>query len=445
MLVYHLASSRARLVTGVVGSMLFYAWGDPRHVPLVLGLTLGTYGLARGIDHWRGRRASPILLWTGILVNVALLIAYKQLSASGYPLGLSYLTFQAIAYLIEVHRERVPNDRSLLPFSFYLLLFPKIPAGPIARYGQIRAQIASLRSDPIDVAEGLRRFIRGLAKKALLADTLGRLVDPIFLLPSPIIPTAWAWLVLVSYALQVYFDFSGYSDMAIGLGRMLGVTLPENFNFPYMSRSVADFWRRWHISLSSWFRDFVFYPLERRRLKWIGQPLNFLIVFLLVGLWHGQTRNFAIWGLIHGLALAFESTAIGRKSVELAAPIGRIYAVSVILVGWVFFRSPTPDFAFDFLRRLAGDLGGLKPLPFQMTSPLPIIEPTIVMALLAGLVLSLPVGKWLQSLLREPPGDQPAVRAALRLAYDVGMLALLLASIAATASSAFAPGIYARF
>ena len=276
-------------------------------------------------------------------------------------------------------------------------------------------------------------------------DTLGRLVDPIFLLPSPIIPTAWAWLVLVSYALQVYFDFSGYSDMAIGLGRMLGVTLPENFNFPYMSRSVADFWRRWHISLSSWFRDFVFYPLERRRLKWIGQPLNFLIVFLLVGLWHGQTRNFAIWGLIHGLALAFESTAIGRKSVELAAPIGRIYALSVILVGWVFFRSPTPDFAFDFLRRLAGDLGGLKPLPFQMTSPLPIIEPTIVMALLAGLVLSLPVGKWLQSLLREPPGDQPAVRAALRLAYDVGMLALLLASIAATASSAFAPGIYARF
>lgn len=445
MLVYHIGQYRARLILGILGSLVFYAWGNLAHLPLVLGLTLVTYGLARGMDRWRAKPASGLLLWVGIILNVGLLIAYKQLPGQSYPLGLSYLTFQAIAYLIEVHGRRLPDDGNLLTFSSYLLLFPKIPAGPIARYSQMQAQLASLRPDANDVADGLRRFIRGLAKKALLADTLGRLVQPIFLLPSPTIHPAWAWLVLLSYALQLYFDFSGYTDMAIGLGRTLGVTFPENFDYPYLSRSVADFWRRWHISLSSWFRDFVFYPLERRRLKWIGQPLNFLIVFLLVGLWHGQTANFIIWGLLHGLAMAFGSTSLGRRFTALPAPVGNTYALGVILVGWVFFRSPTPGFALDFVRRLLGDLSGLKPVPFELTSPLPFLEPTIVIALLVGLVVALPVGRWLKRLLPEPASDRPIVQAVLRLATDVASFGLLFASIAAITASSFAPGIYTKF
>ena len=228
-------------------------------------------------------------------------------------MGLSYVTFQAIAYLIEVRRGRVKQETDLLRFSFYLLLFPKIPVGPIVRYSQVTEQIDILHADPTEMADGLRRFIRGLAKKVLIADTLARVVNPVFALASPVVSPSIAWLVLISYALQLYFDFSGYTDMAIGLGRMMGLTFLENFDFPYLSRSIGDFWRRWHISLASWFRDFVFYPLERRRIKWIGQPVNILVVFLLVGLWHGLARNFMIWGLIHGLALVFESTSSAGK------------------------------------------------------------------------------------------------------------------------------------
>ena len=445
MLGYHLAGQRPRLVFGVLGSLLFYAWGDWLYIPLMIALTLAACGLGFGIDHWRGKLLGLVFLWGGAFAIVGLLLAYKLLPGVQYPLGLSYVTFQAIAYLLEVHKQRVDADPDLLRFAFYLLLFPKIPVGPIARYSQVRPQLSELRAAPIDIADGLRRFIRGFAKKALIADTLARVVNPIFSLGAPTIAPAFAWLVLVSYALQIFFDFSGYTDMAIGLGRMLGLTLPENFDFPYLSKSIADFWRRWHISLASWFRDFVFYPLERRRLKWIGQPLNVLVVFLLVGLWHGLTGNFVIWGLIQGVALVFESTLVGRKVTSLAAPIRNLYALSVILIGWVFFRSPTVGFALGFIRRLAGDVQGLPPLPFDLTSPLPFIEPTFVMALVAGLLLCFPVGRWLQGAFRRVAGEHGLALQAGGLLQDCGSAALLIAAIAATASSAFTPGIYARF
>ena len=233
--------------------------------------------------------------------------------------------------------------------------------------------------------------------------------------------------------------------MAIGLGRMMGFRFLENFNFPYISKSIGDFWRRWHISLSNWFRDFVFYPLERRRLKWIGQPLNILIVFALTGLWHGLTRNFLIWGLIHGMALIFESTALGKKLRTAWAPVQHIYALGVILVGWVFFRSPSPDFAFDFLRRLVGNTSGLSPLPFEVTSPLPFIEPTFLLAFAAGILLALPVGNWFQNKTDAVSNDKPVVKFFFQLMYDLGLVFLFLAAVASTASAAFQPGIYGTF
>jgi alginate O-acetyltransferase complex protein AlgI len=444
-LIYHTASHRARLAFGIVGSLLFYSWGDLVYVPLMVGLTLVAYGLGRGIELWRGRPLALIVLWVGAFLNIGVVIAFKLLSGVQYPLGLSYVTFQVVAYLIEIYKQRVDSDHDLLRFSFYLLIFPKIPVGPIARYSQVRSQLDGLTGGPTEIADGLRRFIRGLAKKALIADTLARVVDPVFALNAPIIAPSLAWLVLVSYALQLYFDFSGYTDMAIGLGHMLGLSFPENFIFPYLSKSIADFWRRWHISLASWFRDFVFYPLERRRIKWIGQPLNILILFLLVGLWHGLTRNFVIWGLIHGLAVVFESTFVGRKVVSLPAPLRNIYALSVVLLGWVFFRSPTPAFALDFLRRLVGDARGLSVLPFDVTNPLPFIEPTFVMALIAGVIFSLPIGHWLQASFDGLSQGSVALRIGGRVAYDCVMIFLLLASIAAIASSTFMPGIYGRF
>ncbi len=445
MLAYHLAGYKTKLILGVLASIVFYAWGDLIYVPVMAGLVLATYLLALGIGHWRGRRVSLALLWLGVIVNVGLIIGFKISAGLNYPLGLSYVTFQALAYLFEVRKGLIENERDLLRFSFYLLLFPKLPVGPIVRYSDVRKQIYELRTDPLETANGLRRFIRGLAKKALIADTLARVVDPIFKLQSPIIPPHLAWLVLISYSLQLFFDFSGYTDMAIGLGQMMGLKFVENFNFPYLARSISDFWRRWHMSLSSWFRDFVFYPLERRRLKWIGQPLNILIVFLLLGLWHGLTRNFVIWGLIQGLALVFENTSPGKFVTGLRSPIRNLYALSVILFGWVFFRAPTPDFALDFLRRLVGDTSGLKVLPFNLTSPLPFIEPTFIMALIAGLLLSFPVGQWLEGVFQKYIGERLVARISAQALYDFGMILLWIASIAATASSSFLPSIYGKF
>jgi alginate O-acetyltransferase complex protein AlgI len=438
---YYFAPQRIKLVLGILGSLLFYAWGNLTYVPLMIGLTLLAYLLGRGINHWRGSRPAFLLLWFGILVNVALLVGFKLWTGVKYPLGLSYVTFQVIAYLVEVYGRESEYEKDLLAFSFYLLLFPKIPVGPITRYRQLREQIKNIQVAPEDLAEGIRRFIRGFAKKALIADTLAKVVTPIFNLTSPVILPHLAWLIIVSYALQLYFDFSGYTDMAIGVGRMLGLHFIENFNFPYLSKNIGDFWRRWHISLSNWFRDYVFYPLERRRLKWFGQQINILIVFALTGLWHGLTRNFLIWGLIHGLALIFESTTLGRKLRTAWAPIQHIYALGVILVGWVFFRSPSPDFALDFLRRLVGDMTGYKILPFGLTSPLPIIEPTFLLALAAGILLSFPVGGWLQKRAETIlPAQLPR-----QILYDLWLVFLLLASIAATANAAFQPGIYGTF
>ncbi len=444
-IIYTLVPRQLKRIVGIAGSLLFYAWGNLNYVLLLLSLNLFAYLLAGAINHWRGKPLSRILLWVGILLNVALLVGFKLWTGIKYPLGLSYVTFQVIAYLVDVYSKASEYESDVIAFSFYLLLFPKIPVGPITRYRQLREQIQNIKAEPQDIADGLRRFIRGFAKKALIADTLARVVTPIFKLDSPVILPYLAWLVLIAYALQLYFDFSGYTDMAIGVGRMMGFRFIDNFNFPYLSTSIGDFWRRWHISLSSWFRDYVFYPLERRRLKWIGQPLNILIVFALTGLWHGLTRNFLIWGLIHGLALIFESTALGKKLRTGWAPLQHIYALGVILAGWVFFRSPTPDFALDFLRRLAGDMRGVQVLPFGLTSPLPIIEPTFVMALAAGLLFSFPIGGWLQKQAARFALDRLAVQIPFQVLYDLWLAFLLLASIASTANAAFQPGIYGAF
>jgi len=443
--VYYFAGKRLKPVVGIIGSLLFYAWGDFRFVPLMIGLVIFAYLNALGIKRWIDQRISLFLLWVGILLNITLLIGFKLWAGIGYPLGLSYITFQVIAYFFEVYSEKVESERSLIDFSFYLLLFPKIPVGPITRYSQLQSQIKYIQIAPLDVADGLRRFIVGFAKKVLIADTLAKVVTPIFNLSSPTISPSTAWLVIISYSLQLYFDFSGYTDMAIGMGRMMGFHFIENFDFPYLSKNIGEFWRRWHISLSNWFRDFVFYPLERRRLKWTGQHFNILLVFILTGLWHGVTGNFIVWGLIHGLAIVFETTFLRRFFRALWRPLQHIYTLGVILVGWVFFRSPTLHFALVFLRCLAGDARGSKTFPFGMTSPLPFIEPTFVIALLMGVLFSFPVSRWLNVIVMKIPDNKFVLKAALRVSGDLVLIFILIISIAAGTSSIFTPGIYGTF
>lgn len=440
-LLYSLPFKRLKLGLGIAGSLVFYAWGNSQYLILIIGLILFAYITGRLQDWQRGKRSAPFILWSGIFLVIALLVGFKLRTDAAYPLGLSYVTFQVIAYFVDAQKSRENCENDFLKFSFYLLLFPKLLVGPIVPYRQIKPQLDELRSDPQVMADGLRRFLMGFAKKVLIADTLGTVVAPIFDLQSPVVTPGIAWLVIISYSLQLYYDFSGYTDMAIGLGNMMGVRFMENFNAPYLSKNISDFWRRWHISLSTWFREIVFYPLERRRFKLYGQQINIMVVFVLTGLWHGLTRNFLMWGLLHGAVLVFESTSLGRKLRNLWLPLQHVYALSVIIAGWVLFRSPTPDFAFDYFRRLAGDMRGIQILPFEMTSPLPFIEPTFLIALVIGALLCLPWSDWLHQSFPKLYEDHIV----LRVVSDMGLVFIFLAALASAASASYRPGIYGGF
>ncbi len=447
LLAYWAADSRRKVYVGVAASLLFYAWGASLpYLLLMAALIIFNYLWARLMSARRAdERLSLALTLAGVAVNLVPLIYFKWESNVAYPLGLSYIAFQTISYLLEVYKNRIAAESDFFAFAFYVLLFPKVLVGPITRYSALKEQIANPQVTPQSTADGIRRFIRGFAKKALIADTLAKVVTPVFALEAPNMAPAFAWLALIAYTLQLYFDFSGYTDMALGLGQMLGLKFIENFNFPYISKSISEFWRRWHISLSSWFRDFVFFPLERRRLKFIGQPLNILIVFLLTGLWHGFSRGFILWGLLHGLAIVFENTWPGRKLRSAWAPVQHLYALTVILAGWVFFRSPTPEFAIAFFQRLAGNIEGVVPMSFWTTQPLPIIEPTVWLALALGILFALPVASFAAKQISRLTGKFPAATLPLQLLYDGVMFFLLVASIAATASGNFAPNIYGNF
>lgn len=442
---YFLAQGKGKLIFGVLGSFIFYSWGNLSYIPLIIALGLLTYVMGYGIDRWRGKKTSQIFLGIGITLIVILLITYKAFSERVYPLGLSYLTFQGIAYLIESFKKVDNYEKDLLKFSFYFFMFPKIPIGPIIRYSQVKDDLFNIKTEPSNVADGLRRFIRGFAKKALIADVLAQVVNSIFNLSSPTILPSIAWLVIISYSIQLYFDFSGYSDMAIGLAKMMGIRFVENFDSPYLSKSIGEFWRRWHISLSTWFRDFVFYPLQRMRLTWLPQPVIILIVFTLTGLWHGFTQNFLIWGFIHGLAIVLESTFLGRKLQTVWVPIQHLYTLGIVLVGWVFFRSPTPDFALDFIRRLLGDMTGYRVLPFEQTSPFPFIEPTFVLALSIGISLSIINLQTINNLFYKLAKNNKPIEFVLLLLGDLVLIAVLIFSLAATTSASFLPVLYKDF
>ena len=309
----------------------------------------------------------------------------------------------------------------------------------------MRADLAAPEPAVQSVADGLRRFAIGLIKKILIADQLAKIANPAFNLSTPNFTPYIAWLALLAFTLQIYYDFSGFTDMAIGLGRVFGFTLPENFDQPFTSRSIGEFWRRWHMSLTGWFREYVFYPLERHRLPVFGQQLNILLVFLLTGLWHELTVNFLIWGLIHGAALALESTAIGRRLKNAWRPLQTIYVISIVAFSWIFFRSPSLSYAWDFIKRLWGDASGVTPLPFSATRPLPFIDPTTWLALGLGLLFLMPFRSILSSWWIFIKQRYPRLGIFPRLVADLVLLVLFWSGIAVLTSGGIAPGIYDRF
>jgi alginate O-acetyltransferase complex protein AlgI len=459
--IYLISKPSLRLLLISIANVAFILAGQPWALLPLLGLSLVGYLIGRGIEAKReNKKVISILMWAGIVVNIALLAFVKLIGAYGTDivpigslqpkgivslLGLSYITFQIISYIVDVYRGTIIAERDIVKYFAYVLFFPKLVSGPITRYKQFREQLVILDPTLGDFAAGLRRVLIGVIKRILIANQLAVVVNAVFDLPTPNVDPHLAWLALIAYSLQIYFDFSGYTDVALGLGKIVGITLPENFNYPYIAQGISDFWRRWHITLSTWFREYVFYPLERRKFRFAGQQINLVIVFLLTGLWHGPTLTFIIWGLLHGLAIAFESAGGGRWLKGLWRPFRHLYALSIILLGWVFFRSPNLNYAFGFIARLLGNRSGITPLPFSQTSPLPFIEPSFLIIIVVALIFSMPVVSLWQKARKRFETSNSLYVLYLQALEDVTVLALFVLSVAAHVSGAFLPNIYAKF
>ncbi len=415
LLLYFSAGLRWRNGVLLLVSLFFYAWGETGYVLLMLVSVLANWLLGLLIDREKecGKSGKWALI-TGIIVNLLPLLFFKysnflidnlnaflpilgvhpiERGSVHLPIGISFYTFQAISYLVDLYRREVEVQRNPINLSLYIALFPQLIAGPIVRYHDIARQIISRRTSLEGFSSGILRFTTGLGKKVLIANSVGAVADHIFSLPSAALPAYLAWLGIISYTLQIYYDFSGYSDMAIGLGRMFGFHFQENFLYPYSSRSIQEFWRRWHISLSSWFRDYLYIPLGGNRKGASRTSLNLIIVFFLCGLWHGAGWGFVIWGLYHGLFLALERSAASKIPIRFPRIVQHIYTVLVVMVGWIFFRAETLDSALSYFAALFN----FSAMPYLDAKLFLAVNSQFFLAALAGILFSFPIIPWLRT------------------------------------------------
>ncbi len=445
----------------LVASVVFYAKGGGSFTWLMLGSIAFNYWIAIGVDRARGTRWSRPLLGGAIALNLAVLAVFKYvnffaenlnalLASAGaqpfsapkvlLPIGISFYTFHAISYLVDVHRRHAAAQKNPVHAALYMLLFPQLIAGPIIRYRDIADQLARRIVTLDDFAEGVRRFILGFAKKMLIANVVAGPADKIFALPAAEVGPTLAWLGITCYTLQIYFDFSGYSDMAIGLGRMFGFRFPENFNYPYVAESVQEFWRRWHISLSTWFRDYLYLPLGGNRVALKRMYANLVLVFLLCGLWHGASWSFVVWGLFHGAFLVAERLGLADRVRALPAPLRHGYLLLVVAIGWVFFRAETLAQALWFLGAMAG-IGAAEVTPFSASWYL---TPELGLAIVAGVVGATPLlpalGRWRERVATPGRGTR-----GLELASASALMLLFALSITQMAARSYNPFIYFRF
>lgn len=471
----------------LLASLFFYAWGEKFFVLMMVGSILFNYG----VGLWIGKRKNtsarqgkwPISV--GIVGNITFLAVFKYadfivanlnglfdaIGTNGLtmnqpdidlPIGISFFTFQSMSYLVDVYRGNAEAQRKLVDLALYISLFPQLIAGPIVRYKEIVGQIVLRRVTRGDFADGVRRFIIGLGKKALIADTCGKSADSIFGFAGAGSAAEWggltggvpleqltpglAWLAIICFTLQIYFDFSGYSDMALGLGRMFGFRFRENFNFPYVSQSISEFWRRWHISLSSWFRDYLYIPLGGNRgPRWMTYR-NLLFVFLLCGLWHGASWNFVIWGMFHGGFLVLEQIGLGAALTKTFRPLRHSYVVVVVLVGWVIFRSES----LAQVSAMLGALIGFAPGDGIAHHVGLHMDRQLALAVLLGVVGSTPLfprlQQWRDKKARSMRPERRAIFFGATAVCTHSMLAVIfLVSAVYVASGSYSPFIYFRF
>lgn len=456
LLVYWLVPRQAKNGVAIGASLLFYAWGAPRFLPVVVGLGIVDYFVSHTIHRYRQtphtQRRAKVLLVLGITVHLSVLAYFKysnffvdqldEIFAISWtqvvlPIGISFITFEEISYLCDVYRGDARPARRLSQYVLFLTLFPHSIAGPIFRWKDLEQQLAQRQESLVLVQSGFERFALGLAKKVLIADSIGVITDGVFAMPGEQLTPGLAWLGASAYALQIYFDFSGYSDMAIGLGRMMGFTFKENFNRPYVAASFTEFWTRWHISLSSWLRDYLYVALGGNRRSPRRTLLNVLLVFLLSGLWHGAAWTFVLWGAYHGLFVCLERW-LGRRRDVVPRAVQHLGTLALVVIGWVFFRATGVGQAFTIIGRMFGIGDATVPGP-----PEAALLPHFALAAFAlgAAICLLPIvatywrPRW--------PGGATAVGGAMLL--RVGHLLLFIAAAIHLTNMRITPLIYFKF
>ena len=445
--VYYLAPVKWRNLWLFIVNLVFYGWGEPVYIVLMMfSITINYYaGLL--ICRWRSdeKRAKRILV-INIVVNLALLgfFKYYDLFASTLsmlpgidvptlgltlPIGISFYTFQTMSYPIDVYRGDAEIQRSFISFGTFVALFPQLIAGPIVRYKDIASQLGFRASSVEQFASGVQRFVVGLGKKVLIANNIGLLWDAYSAMPAGELTVLGSWLGIIAFSLQIYFDFSGYSDMAIGLGRMIGFEFLENFDYPYISKSVTEFWRRWHISLGTWFRDYVYIPLGGNRCGKARQMLNILIVWALTGFWHGASWNFLLWGIYYALFLMLEKGFLLKRLDKAPSMLAHLYALIVAVCGWVLFDLGSMSHILSYYRAMFGFAAGASAADiFYLRSYASVI--------VVGIICCTPLGKRLYERL------SPGVKGVLT---PVLIIAVLVLSTAYLVDATYNPFLYFRF
>lgn len=442
-LAYYLIKEKYYNLLLLLFSLAFYAWGEPQNILLML-ISIGVnYTLARLLDstkHWR-------IFWlvVSVIYNLGVLYVFKYFNFSVniinrflttpvvvptivLPIGISFFTFQIMSYVIDVYRKQTPVQKNILDLALYISLFPQLIAGPIVRYVDVVAQIKNRTCSLADVHDGILRFAVGFSKKVLIADRLASLADVAF---SGTFSSLYVnWMGMIAYTLQIYFDFSGYSDMAIGLGKIFGFRFLENFDYPYISRSIKEFWRRWHISLSSWFRDYVYIPLGGSRCGTARTYVNLIIVFFLTGLWHGASFNFIVWGMYYALFLVLERLGLLKLLKKMPLVIQHLYAILVVMVGWVFFRAESLSAAVSYLKGLVTFSGkDFASLQYIMTGE-------YWFFLFVGILFSIP---WVATIRKITTSK------IIYLCYNMAVFVAFLIAVFYMVGTGFSPFLYFRF
>ena len=453
---YYLLDPRYRNFFVLFMSLAFYAIGEGQRLFILIVSILGNYIFGYLVQTFLTKNkqlAARSFLICGVIFNLALLAYFKYadfvirnldvaLSRAGFlqqvsplqvilPLGISFFAFQGISYLVDIYRGKIMAPSSLFSFATYKSMFPQLIAGPIVRYADVEDDMGDRRVEPDEVLNGLGRFVRGLTKKVLIADTMAVTADAIFALPAHELSLSVAWLGVIAYTLQIYFDFSGYSDMAIAMGQMMGFKFPENFDHPYTSKSIGEFWRRWHMTLSSWFRDYVYFPLGGNRLSLWRTYGNLIAVFALTGLWHGASWTFVVWGLWHGLFMLIERRS-DPETWKVPQAIRHVYVMMVVMIGWALFRADSSEGGSRVLKSMFGfGVGGDRVWPLSV-----FLNSLVIMTLVVGVVFSTPAYKALYAKIPETKK--------LPFSVVIGATLLFFASLKVL-SGAYSPFLYFRF